>query len=146
MTVGILAMLITLASTPELGGASLGILPEKAVFTGCGCSFTTMPSVNDLSAIVFSSEYEGTGRILIGGVIIELAAIRPDAACWPSRVGGGCRLKYRNGETTVVIDARATWVCPADDESCEVVRLVGKLTTHIGNQQEVIEVHGECGC
>ncbi len=146
MTVGILAMLITLAPSPELGGASLGVLPEKAVFTGCGCSFTTMPSVVDLSAIVFSSEYEGTGRVVLGGRITELVAIRPDAGCWPSRVGGRCRLKYRNAEATVVIDARATWVCPEDDESCEVVRLAGRLTTHIGNQQEVIEVHGDCGC
>jgi len=147
MTAGVFVMLTALlGSTPGLGASSLGVLPEPSVFIGCGCAFTRLPSLNDLSAVVFSSEYEGSARVVVGGKVTELAAIRPDSACWPSRVGGRCRLKYRNTEATVLIDGRATWVCPDDEESCEVVRLVGKMTLHLGNHREVIEVHGDCGC
>src|SRR5262245_8052084 len=129
-----------------VGSTELGVLPKSAVFTGCGCSFTTLPDPPDLSAVVFSSEYEGSGRVLLGGKIVDLAAVGPAEKCWPSRLGGQCRLKYRGDEVIIVIDARATWICPKDDESCEVVQLKGKLTTHVGDDHSVIEVHGECGC
>ena len=57
-------------------------------------------------------------------------------------------MKYRGSDARVVIKARATWVCPADDtaESCEVVRLGGWMAGGAGELEESIEVNGECGC
>ena len=124
-------------------------LPPASVFTGCGCTFSTRPdSAGSEAAVLFSSDYKGSARIASRGAVIQLLADRPDTDCRPSRVGSRCILKYRSSDARVVIKARATWVCPADDtsESCEVVRLGGRMAGGADDLEESVEVNGECGC
>ena len=99
-------------------------------------------------AVVFSSNYEGAARVASAGGVIQLSGSRPDVDCRPSRVGAGCVLKYRSEQVRVTVKAKATWVCPRDDdsESCEVVRLTGQMTGRTGTAEETVDVQGECGC
>jgi hypothetical protein len=144
-----LALLVAVLGVPSSAGSSalLESLPDTAIFRGCGCTFTGLSSAG-AKQVVFSSNYEGVARVSVGGAVVELAAIRADAECSPSRVGGRCVLKYQDNSVTVVIKARATWVCPEgeDAEACEVVRLRGQLSGHMIGRKEVVEVQGECGC
>lgn len=153
MTVILIALAAALAgqvgpSTP-VARSLFEPIPPASVFSGCGCSFTTAgDSSTPEGPVVFSSNYEGVARIALPGGIIQLSATRPDVACRPSHVGGRCVLKYRGNDVRVLIKARATWVCPTDDESesCELVRLSGRMSGQAGGVEATVEVQGECGC
>jgi hypothetical protein len=122
-------------------------VPPSSIYRGCGCKFLHAEAAGT-DQVIFTSNYEGAARIQAGGQVLELQATRPDSACRPARVGARCVLKYRGDIASIVLKARATQVCPAGDvsESCEVVSLEGQLSGRIGEVEEVLDVHGECGC
>ena len=148
LLVGALVFVFLLQDSASAHSALFESLPETAYFSGCGCFFQRGVTPIDSTSVVFASNYEGSARIAADGEVIELSEGRPDASCRPQRVGGRCVLKYRHGDLKVTLKVRATWICPPGDasESCEVVRLAGQISGHVGEIGETIDVHGECGC
>lgn len=129
--------------------APVGVLDSESIFLGCGCEFSeTAPDEPEQRAPLFSSDYEGQARVRVDGRVLDLTAVQPDTECLPhaARVGDSCVLKYRVEGTTVMVDVRATWVCPPTDEACEVVRLRGSMTISDAGRDLIFQVAGTCGC
>ena len=154
MTVVPLLLLVGLAAPQSNDSAAdaAGLfqsLGPSSVYRGCGCTFSRAAEASGTEGpVLFSSNYEGAARIAVGGSLVTLSAARPDRDCWPSNIGDRCVLKYHGDKIRVVIKVQATWVCPTSDESesCEVVRLHGKMTGRGGDTDGVVEIVGECGC
>ena len=149
----LLGLVVVLASQPNPSDAveqfHFEPLTPQSIYRGCGCMFSASPAATGSEpAVLFSSNYEGAARVAWNGIVIQLTADRPDKDCNPARVGGRCTLKYRGADLRVKITSRATWVCPAGDasESCEGVRLSGRITGKVGELSESVEVSGACGC
>lgn len=139
----VLTLLATPGSAPGASPALFAPLPASSVFAGCGCTFADAAAP---ASVLFTSNYERSARVMVGSKVVELSATRPDVACAPARIGDRCALKYRNEQLRVVIKTRATWVCPDDSESCEVVRLEGHMVGQTAEGERSVEVRGECGC
>jgi hypothetical protein len=144
------AIAALLVSQPAISSGQLIEPVDRAmVYSGCGCMFGPPPPGTEANATVFfSSNYDGAARVKVGGNVVTLTAAKPDSKCSPSEVGGRCTLDYRGDNLRVILKLRATWVCPANDESesCEVVRLRGQLSAKSEQGEQVVDVEGSCGC
>lgn len=144
---GVSAMTQALAGSTSGAAKLVEPLAPGSVYSGCGCTFRRVgPSADLQGPIVFSSNYDGSARIATGSGAVTLSATKPDSECAVSELGDHCVLDYRVENIRVEINVRATWVCPTEDESCEVTRFRGQMTTRQGAQEERLDVEGDCGC
>jgi hypothetical protein len=124
-------------------------LASSDIYTGCGCTFSRVQKGDSKnSEVLFSSDYDGKARVRTEAGVVVLEAMASDRDCQPKSIGDECVLTYRRHDLEVRLTAQASWVCPSDEqvESCEIVRLTGRLVGHQGEYSQSVDVEGECGC
>jgi hypothetical protein len=138
-------------STPAVPQKTLiGNLKNPDVVEGCGCYFQTPPEEKKKNSkkYIYMSDLEETPAYMnIDGQDVKLK-IDGTPPRLPDKVRKGFRYsrKYSAGSIKVQVDFVVTWLCPPKDESCEVTNYDAAISVVKGNQKQVIQTKGGCGC
>jgi hypothetical protein len=135
-----------------LGGSAaqeirLTPLPQAEVGGGCGCFFRTG---EDPSQTVFAQDTDQADAVVgINGNVVR--TMLQDSTEEPKEAEGesiGDRFHQVqfSGDVLITLDYETIWVCPDNDEGCEVTKYKGTLTVVRGKQSRSFRVVGECGC
>jgi hypothetical protein len=137
------AIVLMLAASPS-GSVQLSPLVPA---DGCGCSFTLRDGT-DLP--VFARDLDEDGATIgVNGKAIRLTQV---SFSEERKVQGAISLGDRIKETlngdgvNVAFEYEVTFVCPKDDESCEVTEYKGALDVSVGKTRKTFMVKGACGC
>ena len=125
----------------------LTALPESEVTGGCGCSFTLDDGTTQ--PVVWQGSDQVDASVGVNGEVVRTTReSHEELPKLPDResVGDRFRQVQRFGELRVILDYETTWVCPENDEACEVTRYKGTLTVRRGKQRRSFKVRGDCGC
>jgi hypothetical protein len=82
----------------------------------------------------------------IDGKDVRLQFVEESPPPVKEKVGQRKWQKLKAGNFEVRIDYVATKVCGERDESCEATYYKATITAKRGNQQDVLQVKGFCGC
>jgi len=122
-------------------------LPKAELEGGCGCFFRTGDGSGQ---VVFAQDSDqNEASVGINGKVVRTTLESKDDK--PKRtqgesVGDRFHQVQRLDDLRVTLDYETTWVCPENDEGCEVTRYRGTLTVIRGKQSRSFKVVGECGC
>jgi hypothetical protein len=97
---------------------------------------------NDL---VYLAELDDSRSLMrIDGASVEFKLVEKKGSL--NRVGDTLEKTYRSGVIQVKARYVATWVCPKNDESCEVTKYSVTFEISKGDQKQTIEAIGDVGC
>jgi hypothetical protein len=120
----------------------VGELPPADIVDGCGWNASA-----DGKAFFSAALDQSAVRMRIGGKTVNL---QPDDSVEAEgsldAVGNQWRQVFRQGDMEVHAEFTVTWVCPPNDESCEVTRYNVRFTVTDGSWTEVIDATGDVGC
>jgi len=149
LTVGLVVAVVTFASDSprrsyHFGGLDVGELLKDEIAYGCGCSFHHPPSSKAKGNPLIQWELGESASMYVNG---RLETLKPGDACFGNSELGKLESCHLIGEgVRADISAKASWVCPADTESCEVTEYTGALVVSKGARRASIPVWGACGC
>ena len=113
---------------------------------GCGCSFARNKTDLRLRRYIYIQGIDDPAYININGKNLELQPVDSSELNGKVKVGTQAWETFTAGDLKIRLDTTVTWVCPPNDESCEVTYYKAKLTVN-GKGQEIKEMlTGHCGC
>ena len=143
-------VLCLLSATPliclsgELRPAKLlAPLQDQTIIDGCSWSASSS-RIGD--GYIFLAEYDQSRVLMnIDGTDTELRLVSSRGDL--SKVGGIATDTYRSQQGVVVYATyRATWTCPADNDSCEVTRYDATFEVTTRTRRQVVHATGAVGC
>jgi len=139
-----LAILLPQASTAALPESVRLVAPLKDQEAVDGCSWSA--SSQDVGrGFVFLAEYDDSRSFMnIDGSDLELALVAERGTL--KKVGDAMERAYRADGVLVKAKYKATWVCSASNESCEVTRYKVTFDVSKGSRREVVKATGDVGC
>jgi hypothetical protein len=130
-----------LALGAEAGGLVTPI-PKPYAIEGCAWSASSQ-SLG--SGFIYLAELDDSVAIMrIDGVDVELQLVEAHGRL--DKVSDVLEKKYRSGSHQVKARYVATWVCPENNESCEVTKYTVRFEVSKGQRTQVIEATGDVGC
>ena len=117
---------------------------------GCGIAFFSTPPDHKPAIEVFRSDDwrpEGIMRIdgaLVHPTLVDFQSHRQLAG--KETVGDRYVSKWKEGTTEVTLNYRVTFVCPPNDDACEVTRFEGAMTVKTGQKLRHFPIWGDSGC
>jgi hypothetical protein len=146
-SLALLAVTTLLSISPARAAAQealVGALREQDAIEGCSWSASS-PDVGE--GFVFLAERDESVIIMnIGGVDVRLSLDSSSDAGSLSRVGDRLTKVYTAASTRVEARFTATWICPPDQEGCEVTRFIVTFHVRRGNEAQTVEAVGAVGC
>jgi hypothetical protein len=148
-TLSVLVFLAMIAS-PKLEAESVFVIPPRLQMISddvCVCSFNGNSTQQKVS-FIFEAGQNSLARMNIGGQETTLLPSSTDEMCMLDRLGERCVKRFKAENFQVVIDVKATWVCPdaPGSDNCEVTELEGKLKLQSVDKRKVINIKGVCAC
>jgi hypothetical protein len=135
---------VVAGSAPCAASDLVGILKNQGAIDGCSWSATAEPFGK---AFIFLAEYDESVVIMnIGGKDVHLVAEPKRSTARFGKVGSRLSRTYTAPGILVKAVYTATWVCPANDESCEVTKFEVVFTVEAGAASQVVEGRGDVGC
>ena len=124
-------------------------LSDDQVERGCGCSFHVPFQAGHAGSMVLQWSYPGPAKIKVQGNVYELT-VASEVSSTPAerreRVGDSLTYELRGPSVAVSVKCRATWVCPSNDESCEVSYYRAQILLTLGKTKSKVTAWGACGC
>jgi hypothetical protein len=127
----------------------VGNIKNSSSVDGCGCYSSFTKADSNASRHIFFASGEGNGEealMNINGRDVKLPLVSETNPKGKVKLGSRYTSRYQSGDTTVDVVKIVTWLCPPNDESCEVARFRVTLTIKKGNRSQVVQAVGECGC
>jgi hypothetical protein len=138
------AALAVNAHASVAAGAAHLVAPLRDQQTIDGCSWSASAATVG-RGFVFLAEYDESRIVMnIGGLDIELRLVQARGQL--EKVGDVLERTFIAGDVTVRAQYRVTWVCPEDDESCEVTKFNATFLVTKGNESETVNAEGSVGC
>lgn len=139
------AFVVALATVPEISGANdLLVTPLSNQNAIDGCSWSaSSPSLG--AGYIFLAEIGDEPTLMrIDGSDLRIRLVSESGKL--RRVGDALDRTYRSGDVEVTARFKAIWVCPENDESCEVTKY--RVTFHVtkGARSQTVEATGDVGC
>lgn len=120
----------------------IGPLSDQNAVDGCSW-FASSPSIG--AGYIFLADIGDEPTLMhIDGKDLPLRLVRQSGAL--KKVGDTLERTYRSGDVQVAARFKAIWVCPKDDESCEVTRFRVTFQVSKGARSQAVEATGEVGC
>jgi hypothetical protein len=114
---------------------------------GCGCTFTQRDRTDQP---IFSRDLDEEGAMIgVNGRAIRLTRSSfEESRKVPGRISLGDMIteKLKGDGVSVALEYETTFVCPEDDEGCEVTEYCGTLEVSAGKNHRTFKVVGACGC
>jgi hypothetical protein len=119
-------------------------LQDQSVVLGCAWS----ASSEDIGpGLILVAEYDESLIVMnIDGTDVRLDLDPSSGAGFPSRIGDRVTKVYTADSLRVEAVYTTTWVCPPNQESCEVTRFDVTFVVKQGNQTETVKATGDVGC
>src|SRR5882672_3935760 len=129
----------------------IGKIQNSKLVEGCGCEFqSTSREGHRNGPYVLLSGLQETAWVNINGRDTKLKLVktiqRPRNEKRVDRKGDKTVEEYEGGGVRATISRTVTRPCPANDESCEYVGMVGIIRVSIGSRKQQIKIVGGCGC
>jgi hypothetical protein len=127
----------------------IGIIKDGSLFEDNGGCALQLPTDNrkNNERFIFLSDYDGNGLINLDGKDIKLKLrIHKNAsgAGDEEKVGSKSMDIFDGPGVTIKVDYIATWVCPPDDESCEITLYDATVTITRRKASKTVKVKGLC--
>ena len=125
----------------------INAIPEKDIEYGCSCSYSLKSVGTSKNQFIFISDIGfGNAIMNINGKTVKIIPVDIYDIPKNAKVGDKFLQRYHYENIQLVFENTIKFVCPPDDEGCEVVRFDSKLTVEDGRKKEVYQVQGDCGC
>lgn len=149
---GILLLLLAGLFSPSTLAQSIkiGTIKQKNLPHECGCTLWMLSDYRPANQIakrrvVFFSELTDYRIMNFDGKDVRLELDR-ESPHTKERAGSHSWQEYKRGEIKVRIDFVATKVCPARDESCELIYYNANIRIARGVHKTLARAKGFCGC
>lgn len=112
-------------------------------------SFSLPSASSEPMSTIFWLEDSGTGLMRIDGSLIHLSPThREEHLEVPGKKSVGDRYydKWQLGDIVVEFRYQTTFLCPPDDEACEVTRFEGTMTVTTAAGRKAFAIEGDVGC
>ena len=146
-------LLLVLFSIPALEGRAqskpalkLGVVTEKSLLDGCGCSVYRTIEDNQNDRFLFVSDMDREAVINLDGKDLKLRVLSWKEKKGQLKVGDHSSETYAAGDVNVRLDFTVRQVCPPKDESCEAIWYDVKMTVTRKGRRTVVNAKGICGC
>ena len=129
----------------------IGKIQNSKLVEGCGCEFQSASrGWYRNGPYVLLSDLQDTAWVNINGRDTKLKLVktiqRPRNEKRVDRKGDKTVEEYEGGGVRATISRTVTRPCPANDESCEYVSMVGSIQVSMGSRKQQIKIVGGCGC
>jgi hypothetical protein len=111
---------------------------------GCGCSFFYPASLKEKGNPILEWEFGEKAKIRINNKLHTLRVLEQQYD--GEHVGDKALFKMRDAGVGLLFNGKIEWLCPTDDESCEVTKFHGTLETKTKDGKTALPVWGACGC
>lgn len=140
-----IAFAVALATAPVASGANdLLVTPLSDQNAVDGCSWSaSSPSLG--AGYIYLAEIGDEQTLMrIDGSDLQLHLVSESGKL--KTVGDALERTYRSGDVEVTARFKAIWVCPENDESCEVTKY--RVTFHVtkGARSQTVDATGDVGC
>jgi hypothetical protein len=134
------------ALTQSKQAPKLGVVTEKSLLDGCGCSIYRTAEDFKNDRYLFVSDMDEEAVINLDGKDVKLRVLSWKEKKGQLKVGARSRETYAAGDVNVRLDFTVRKVCPPKDESCEATWYDVKMTVTRKGRRTVVNAKGLCGC
>ena len=120
----------TMLETQEAGG-------------DCGCYFYLAGKPEKESFVLYWPFHDESGVMKINGKLTYLDITDRELKY---NLGEETSFLLKNNDTVVTGKCKVSWICPEDDESCEITKYTGKMSITRDKQTTDVAIQGSCGC
>jgi hypothetical protein len=150
VTLSAFAFLILLGAGTAYGQIEIAELKDPDVVMGCSCSIQTAKEAKKPNSqkFLFLSEL-GTDDawMNINGKDVKLTRVKStENEDDEYKIGRRYYEEYSAKGIKVRIDYLTTWICPPEDEGCEVTKFDITITVTKGEASKALKAMGLCGC
>jgi len=135
-------------TSPDKGGLKIGFIKDFSEYEGnAGCTLRLpQDDKKDRKNFIFLSDYDDNAVVNVDGKDVNLKLkVRKEPKGEDLKVGQKSEEDYTGTGVKVHVDYVTTWVCPPDDESCEVTSFNAIVIVTRGNSRKAVRVKGVCG-
>ena len=138
----VLAVLAVAPVASVADDSLIGPLTDQNAVDGCSWSASS-PSVGN--GYIFLAEFNDEPTLMhIDGKDRALDIVRQSGTL--TEVGDTLERAYQSADVRVSARFTVTWVCPKDDESCEVTRYRATFEVSKSERSQTVEATGDVGC
>ncbi len=127
------------------GRITIGVVQDASEFTESGCTLWLPSERYSAAHSIFLSDYEGHAIVNLDGRDTKLNLVRSKEPKEEPRKGDRSSYWYKGDVIVVRVDYVVTGLCPADDESCEVVYYHATIVVANRSVKQTIAAQGICG-
>ncbi len=145
----VLVLVILLGAGTVFAQIEVGELKDPSVVEGCSCSVQTEREAKnpDSQKFLFLSDFGNDAWMNINGKDTKLTRVKSTENDDDDyKVGRRYYEEYSAKGLTVRVEYLTTWVCPPDDEACEVAKYDITITVTKGEESKIVKATGVCGC
>jgi hypothetical protein len=113
---------------------------------GCGCSLSRDKVSLRNQRHIFISPMDESAYINLNGKTLKLRLVAASKEKAAQTIGDRSWETYSAGSLRVRIDYIVSWLCPPNDEACEVTYYKAVMTVTRQKQKTVAKAIGLCGC
>jgi hypothetical protein len=124
------------------GQVELGSLLQSEWQPDCGCAFR---DANDNSSMLAFWAVDEPAHMFINGDLRTLK-VTEHFGSTPVQLGDPYSAELTGPDIQATVEATTTFVCPKEQESCEVTRYKGRLVVRSGTSVGSFQITGDCGC
>ena len=138
------ALVVTTGAGVHSQQRLVGTLQNQRVIQGCSWSASS-PDVGP--GFILRAEHDESIIFMnIDGTDVRLDLDPSSGAGFPARIGERVTKVYTADSIRVEAVYTTTWVCPPNQEGCEVTRFDVTFVVQRGNQTETVKGAGDVGC
>lgn len=140
----VFSTLLVMAGAPARAQNLVGTLQDQRAIEGCAWS----ASSSEVGAgLILLAEYDESVVVMnVEGADVRLSLDPGSQTGHPAGVGERVTKVYTAPSIRVEATYTATWVCPPNQEGCEVTRFDVTFVVRRGDQVETIRGAGDVGC
>ncbi len=124
---------------------TIGVVQNAIEFTESGCKLWLLPETYSAERYIFLSDDEGHAIVNLDGRDTKLNLVRSKEPEEEPRKGDRSSYWYKGDVIVVRVDYVVTGLCPADDESCEVVYYRATIVVEKRSVKQTLAAQGICG-